>query len=133
MKWYFWIGWFLFLISSMFDGHYFLTKYKKEISLDNEQDAIKIYYFLREEHKDANIMNVRLGGNFPVTGLFKDLIETRHPNADINSVKSVFYEVETDTTLYHYVTLFEIKNSFMKEEIGEKLLTGRNYFFGLAR
>lgn len=133
MKWYHWLGWILLLLSSVFDGYYFVVTYKKEISLENETDSCKIMYMVQDEHKDAIIKNIRLGGNFPVTGLFKELIEEHHPNSNINNVKSVFYEVETDTTLYHYVTLFEIENNFMREDIGNKLLTGRNYFFGLAR
>ena len=133
MKWYHWLGWIILLLSTIFDGYYFMVTYKKEISLKNEADSCKIMYMVQKEHNDAVIKNMRLGGNFPVTGLFKELIKKHHPNSDINNVKSVFYEVETDTTLYHYVTLFEIENNFMREDVGNKLLTGRNYFFGLAR
>lgn len=133
MKWYHWLGWIILLLSSIFDGYYFMVTYKKEISLENEADSCKITYMVQKEHGDATIKNMRLGGNFPVTGFFKELIEKNHPNSNINNVKSVFYEVETDTTLYHYVTLFEIEYDFMRENVGNKLLTGRNYFFGLAR
>ena len=133
MKWYHWIGWVLFILSCVSDGYWFLTKYHEPISMDDEKDAIKITYMLQEEHKDDVIKDIRIGGNFPVTGLFKDLVLMKKPNANLNKVKSVFYEVETDTTLYHYVTLFEITDGFLEENVGDKLLTGRNYFFGLAK
>jgi hypothetical protein len=133
MKWYHWLGWGLFILSCISDGYWFLTKYQKPISMDDEKDAIKITYMLQEEHKDAIIKDIRIGGIFPVTGLFKDLILMKKPNANLNKVSSIFYEVETDTTLYHYVTLFEITDGCLEEKVGEKLLTGRNYFFGLAK
>lgn len=133
MKWYHWLGWAFFIISCLCEGYFFLVDYKKPISLDDEEDAAKIMFCLQEEHGDAVIKDIRLGGNFPITGLFKELIERNHPSSDINHVKGVYYEVETDTTLYHYVTLFEIENDLLNENIGKKLLTGRNYFFGLAR
>jgi hypothetical protein len=133
MKWYHWLGWLVFALSCIFDGYFFLTKYKKPISLSDEKDAVKISYMLQEEHGDAYIKDIRIGGNFPVTGLFEDLISLRYPNANLKQVKSIFYVVETDTTLTHYVTLFEIHDGFLEELVGKKLLTGKNYFFGLSK
>lgn len=133
MKWYYWIGWILFILSCIGDGYFFIVDYKKPISLDNEADAAKIMYVLQEEHDGCVIKDIHLGGNFPITGLFKDLIEYHHPNSNIESVKSVSYVVETDTTTYHYVSLFEVEHNLFKEQVGKKLLTGRNYFFGLAK
>lgn len=130
MKWYHWLGWGLFIISCFSDGYWFLTKYHKPISMDDEKDAVKITYMLQEEHKDAIIKDIRIGGNFPVSNLCKELILMKKPNANLNQVKSVFYEVETDTTLYHYVTLFEIEYNLLNETVGQKLLSSRNYFFG---
>lgn len=133
MKWYHWIGWCLFILSCISDGYWFYTNYKKPITMEDEVDVVKITYMLQEEHKDAIIKDMRIGGDFSVTGLFKELIIMRKPDVNLNKVKSVFYEVETDTTLYHYVTLFEITDGFLEENVGDKLLTGRNYFFGLAK
>lgn len=127
------IGWLLFVITFMFGLISWLFFYKTPISLDDEGDVAKIMYFLQEEHGDANVKDVRLGGKFPITGLFKDLIEMKYPQTPIEHAKSVSYVVETDTTLYHYVTLFEIKQGLTSEEIGRKLITGRNYFFGMAK
>lgn len=131
MKYLSWLGWFLFLISCACEGYFFIVDYKKPISMEEERDAVKIIYMLEKEHPNTNIKNINLGGNFPVTGLFQKLIEMEHPNANLNNVKSVFYEVETDTSLYHYVTLFEVNYNLFQEEVGEKLLTGQNHFFGL--
>ena len=44
-------------------------------------------------------------------------------------IKSVFYEVETDSTLNYYVTLFEVKNSLLNENVGKKILTCKTDFF----
>lgn len=133
MKWYHWIGWGLFLLSCIFEGYFFMVSYKKPISMESEIDSVKITHFLQEEHNNSIVKNIRIGGKFPVTGLFKDLVLLKKPDVNIENIKSVFYEVETDTSTYHYVTLFDVEHKFMREEVGEILLTGRNYFLGLEK
>ena len=94
-----------------------MVSYKKPISMESEIDSIKITHFLQEEHNNSIVKNIRIGGKFPVTGLFKDLVLLKKPDVNIENIKSVFYEVETDTSTYHYVTLFDVEHKFMREEV----------------
>jgi hypothetical protein len=131
MKYLPWLGWVLFLISCVCEGYFFIVDYKKPITMKNEVDSVKISYMIEKEHENKNIKEIRLGGDFPVTGLLEDVIKLKSPDANLDKVKSVFYAVETDTTLEHYVTLFEVEYDLFNEKVGKKLITCRNYFFGL--
>lgn len=131
MKYLPWLGWMLFLISCVCEGYFFIVDYKKPITMKNEIDSVKISYMIEKEHENKNIKEIRLGGDFPVTGLLEDVIKLESPDANLDKVKSVFYAVETDTTLEHYVTLFEVEHDLFNEKVGKKLITCRNYFFGL--
>ena len=129
MKWYGWIGWALFVISTICDGYWFITEYKEQISMKDKEDATKIINMLQNEHEGMVIKDIQVGGIFPVTGFMKELALMKNPNAKLNKIKSVFYEVESKNELHHYVTLFEVKYSFLDEKVGEKILTCKNDFF----
>lgn len=129
MKWYYWIGWVLFTLSCVCDGYWFITKYHDPISMEDKQDSEKIFSMIKEEHEGAKINDIQVGGFFPVTGFMKELVLLKDSNTDLNKIKSVFYEVETDSTLNYYVTLFVVENSLLNENVGDKILTCKTDFF----
>jgi hypothetical protein len=129
MKWYYWIGWVLFALSCVCDGYWLITEYHDPVSMRDKQDSVKIVNMIQEEHKGAEINDIQVSGFFPLTGFLRELALTKNENVALDKVKSVFYEVETDSTLNHYVTLFEVKNSFLNEEVGDKVFTCETDFF----
>ena len=60
MKYFRWLGWFLFIISCVCEGYFFLVDYKKPISMGNQVDATKITYILEKEHPNKKIKNIHI-------------------------------------------------------------------------
>lgn len=105
----------------------FFVYYKKPISLNNEIAKNKIENMIHKQNIEGNIKNIKLSQGIIYTSLKDSIINKSNKIDDENDIlyytRILNYNVINDSDSIHYITIFEIDEKFLKEDIGQHLIT----------
>ena len=109
----------------------FLFQYHKPISLNNVEDFNEIKKIINTQHGDCQIKKIELKENIVYKNYIDSIINFSEKIETIDDINwytnTVIYTIlQNDTILSEWVTIFEIKESFLKKNVGKHILTFQN-------
>lgn len=104
-----------------------LIYYKAPISLNDSEDKAKLVQMAEKQNPNTSITNVSLHGGAPFPTITDSLYKASDKLSDANDIvnycRTLIYDAVNDSDTVHCITIFEIKEKFLREDVGKHLIT----------
>lgn len=108
----------------------FLVEYKAPIELSNEKDNLAITKMLKEQHGSVEVKNITLLQHTIYPEYVDSIAKLTHLSNDGDVIMlytdNVAYDiVSEDSVVESWITIFEVEHKFLRQKVGNHLITFR--------